>query len=85
MDVNWIITNWGDILVALKNIGLGIAVVVAAVSALVRLTPTLKDDNIWLPIVKWLSKYIAWNRTVNDDQVRSQMTQQPPEGGAGAQ
>jgi len=30
-------------------------------SIVVRLTPTLKDDNIVLPIIKLISKYLAWN------------------------
>lgn len=43
---------------------------VALVSAIVKLTPTLKDDSIWLPIVKFLGKYIALNRGINDDEIR---------------
>lgn len=62
---NWFANNWKDLVFALTSL-------VTGVSIIVRLTPTLKDDNIWLPFVKWLSKYVALNRTVNDDQVRSQ-------------
>jgi hypothetical protein len=39
-----------------------LAYVVILTSAIVRLTPTLKDDNILLPIIKFLSKFIAWNK-----------------------
>ena len=47
-----------------------IAYVVAISSIVVKLTPTLKDDNILLPIVKFISKYIALNRTTKDDIIR---------------
>lgn len=36
------------------------AVVLASI--IVRLTPTLKDDNVLLPIIKFLGKFIAWNK-----------------------
>ncbi len=35
--------------------------VVTVASWIVKLTPTLKDDNIVLPIIKFLAKYIAVN------------------------
>jgi hypothetical protein len=44
--------------------------VIAVASIIVRFTPTLKDDNILLGIIKFLSKYIALNRTVDDEAVR---------------
>jgi len=50
-----------------------IAYVIVIASIIVRLTPTLKDDNFLLPIVKFLSKYIALNRKTNDDLKRSKM------------
>ena len=28
-------------------------------SIIVKITPTLKDDNILLPIIKWIGKFIA--------------------------
>jgi hypothetical protein len=43
---------------------------VTAASIIVKITPTLKDDNILLGIVKFLGKYIALNRTVNDEAKR---------------
>ena len=47
-----------------------IAYIVAIASIIIKLTPTLKDDNFLLPIVKWLSKYIALNRKTKDDIIR---------------
>lgn len=54
----------------LQEIILAVTSIVTGVSIIVKVTPTLKDDNVWLPIVKFLSKYIALNRTINDDQER---------------
>lgn len=53
------------------DIGAILAYVVAIASIVVKLTPTLKDDNFLLPIVKFLSKYIALNRKTKDDIIRS--------------
>ena len=39
-----------------------IAYVVTLGSLIVKLTPTLKDDNLWLPIVKFIGKYIALDK-----------------------
>jgi len=64
--INWFTENWDEILFAITSI-------VTGVSIIVRLTPTLRDDNMWLPVVKFLSKYIAINRTVDDDQVRGKL------------
>jgi hypothetical protein len=57
--VNWFQTNW-------LGISQAVAAVVGAASLIVKLTPTLKDDNFLLPIVKFLGKYIALNKTVTD-------------------
>lgn len=61
--IAWFQTNW-------TNIAQGIAYVIAAASIVVKLTPTLKDDNILLGIIKFLSKYIALNRTTDDTAAR---------------
>ena len=59
--MEWIVANWKTILeVILQIIGI--------TSVIVKLTPTLKDDNVWLPIVKFLGKYIALNKTVRQDE-----------------
>ena len=57
--IQWIVLNWKDVLAVLVQI-------IGVTSLIVKLTPTLKDDNILLPIVKFLGKYIALNKTVND-------------------
>lgn len=50
----------------LKNVAEIVSVVIALASVIVKLTPTLKDDNWLLPIVKFIGKYIALNKTVTD-------------------
>jgi len=52
--IEYIETHWTDIL----NI---VTYGIAATSIIVKLTPTLKDDNFFLPIVRFLSKFIALN------------------------
>jgi hypothetical protein len=39
-----------------------IAYAIVLASIIVKLTPTLKDDNFLLPIVKFISKFIALNK-----------------------
>jgi hypothetical protein len=57
--IDFIIKNW-------QGIAEGIAAIVGIASVIVKLTPTLKDDNILLPIVKFIGKFIALNKTVDD-------------------
>jgi len=57
--IDYIIKNW-------TNIAEAIAAIIGAASVLVKLTPTLKDDNFLLPIVKFVGKFVALNKTVND-------------------
>lgn len=57
--IEWIIGNWAKVAEVIASI-IGIA------SIIVKITPTLKDDNILLPIVKFLGKFIALNKTVDD-------------------
>ena len=57
--VNWVIANKEQLVV-------GYLAIVGFVSWVVQLTPTLKDDNIVLPIIKFLGKYIAVNKKVVD-------------------
>ena len=47
-----------------------VAYVIAVASIIVKITPTLRDDNVLLGIVKFISKYIALNRTTQDDIIR---------------
>jgi hypothetical protein len=35
--------------------------IVAIATILVRVIPTLKDKSIWLPVIKFIAKYIALN------------------------
>lgn len=54
------------------------ALAVVLATAIVRLTPTLKDDNWLLAVVKFLGKYIAIYRgfrPVNDKAVRASLNQ----------
>ena len=54
--VSWITSNWGELAkILLQVIGLA--------SVVVKLTPTLKDDNILKGVVRFLGRYIALNRT----------------------
>lgn len=57
--IEYIINNW-------SSIAEGIAAIIGVASIIVKLTPTLKDDNVLLPIVKFIGKFIALNKTVND-------------------
>lgn len=53
--ISWGMAHWGQLLEA-------IAAIVGAASVIVKLTPTLKDDNVVLPIVKFVAKYVALNK-----------------------
>jgi hypothetical protein len=57
--VTWIIENW-------SSVAQIIAAIIGAASIIVKITPTLADDNFLLPIVKFIGKYIALNKTVED-------------------
>ena len=57
--IEWIIANW-------TSVAEGIAAVIGFASIIVKLTPTLKDDNILLPIIKFIGKFIALNKTVDE-------------------
>ena len=45
---------------------------VGVVSIIVKLTPTLADDNALLPIIKWLSKFVALNDDRDHKSVRKE-------------
>ena len=53
--IGGIIANSGDIVEA-------IAYICLLASAVVKITPTLKDDNILKPIVKFIGKYLALDK-----------------------
>jgi len=45
--------------------------VIAIASVIVKYTPTLKDDAFLLKVIKFLGRYIALNRTVDDNAIRN--------------
>lgn len=53
--ITWFQTNW-------TNITTIIAYLIAIASIVVKLTPTLKDDDALKGVIKFLGKYIALNR-----------------------
>jgi hypothetical protein len=56
MDIiKWIVANW-------KEIADVIAYLVLGASIIIKLTPTLKDDDFFKPIIKFIGKYIALNK-----------------------
>lgn len=57
--VDYVIKNWASIAEV-------IAAIIGAASIIVKLTPTLKDDNILLPIVKFVGKFVALNKSVDE-------------------
>ena len=65
--INWFTANWQNIVSVITGI-------IAVASIIVKLTPTIKDDNFLLAVIKFLSKYIALNRTVDDAAVRNAPT-----------
>ena len=52
---NTILTNLDDITSAIAHL-------VLFASVIIKLTPTLKDDNYFKPIVKFIGKYIALDK-----------------------
>jgi len=54
--INWFTTNWAQIIQAYLML-------IGAASIVVKLTPTLKDDDALKWIIKFLGKYVALNRS----------------------
>lgn len=52
--VSWVTNNWGQIVELWLQV-IGVA------SIIVKLTPTLKDDDVLKNIVRFVGKYIALN------------------------
>jgi len=52
--IDYVVANWSSIAQVIASI-IGVA------SIIVKLTPTVRDDNILLPIIKFISKFIALN------------------------
>jgi hypothetical protein len=53
--LNWFQTNWTDITTA-------IAYIIAIASIVVKLTPSIADDNALKGVIKFVGRYIALNR-----------------------
>ena len=62
--IAWVKANWLDI----TNV---MTAIIALASVIVKITPTIKDNELLEKIIKFISKYIALNRTVDDDAVRT--------------
>ena len=53
--INWILSNWLELI---KGYGL----IIALASIIIRLTPTVKDDNFLKRYLRFVGKFIALNR-----------------------
>lgn len=53
--VGFITTHWDDIVK-------GYLAIIGLASIIVKLTPTLKDDDVLKGIIRFLGKYVALNR-----------------------
>ena len=53
--IGWFSANWSQ----LAEI---IAAIIGVASLIVKLTPTLKDDNVLLGVIKFIGKYIALDK-----------------------
>lgn len=53
--IQWFQQHWGDVIAVLLQI-------IGAASVVVKLTPTVKDDNILKGIIKFIGKYIALDK-----------------------
>lgn len=61
--INWFQTNWQDLIAIYTGL-------VTVASIIVKLTPTLQDDTWLLAVIKFMSRYIALNRTKDDEGAR---------------
>ncbi len=53
--IDWIRANNGDLALLITSL-------IGTASIIVRLTPTVKDDNILKGVIKFVGKFIALNR-----------------------
>lgn len=63
----WELKNYADDAVVIY------AGVVLIASVIVKVTKTLKDDTALLAIIKFLSRWVALNRTVKDKDIRKEL------------
>ena len=60
--MNLLISIFTWVKLNITDITAGIAYLIAFASIIVKLTPTIKDDNVLKAIVKFLGKYIALDK-----------------------
>ena len=60
--MNKVIEIYQLIIANIGNITEFVAYIIAAASIIVKLTPTLKDDNVLKNIVKFVGKYLALDK-----------------------
>ena len=58
--IAWVQTNWVNIVAIYSGI-------VTVASIIVKMTPTLSDDDALLAIVKWIAKYLALNTNAPEE------------------
>ena len=58
--ITWIQTNWVNVVAIYSGI-------VTVASIIVKMTPTLSDDDALLAIVKWIAKYLALNTNAPEE------------------
>ena len=64
MIIDWLITNWSNILEI-------IAYIISAATVIVKLTPTLKDDAFLKKVIQFIGKFIALNKTISKEEQNS--------------
>ena len=62
--ITWFTAHWDEILAVYTGL-------VAVASIIVRWTPTLRDDSALLAVVKFLGRYVALNRNMDDEGERN--------------
>jgi len=58
--ITWIQANWVNVAAIYSGI-------VTVASIIVKMTPTLKDDDALLAIIKWIAKYLALNTNAPEE------------------
>jgi uncharacterized paraquat-inducible protein A len=61
--IQYIIANWTEIAKI-------IAAIIGVASLIVKLTPTLKDDAMLLPIIKFIGRWIALDKYSPNEEER---------------
>jgi len=64
--INWLQEHLGEILSVITGL-------VTIASIIVKWTPTLADDTFLLKVIKFLGRYIALNRNVDDEAIRDEL------------